>query len=40
MHKIISLSFKFGYEPIYKQRGGVKPELSLFFPLKLRVFCV
>jgi hypothetical protein len=26
-----------GYEPIYKQRCGAKPELGLLFSLKLRV---
>jgi hypothetical protein len=35
IHKIIN-SFILGNELIYRQRGGIKPELSLLFPLKLR----
>jgi hypothetical protein len=37
MHKILSLSLYLGYKPIYRQRGGVKPELGflLLFDLEL-----
>jgi len=37
MIKIFSLSFIHGYELIYKQIDGVKPELPLLFSLKLGV---
>jgi hypothetical protein len=35
MHKMSSLLFIPWYEPIYRQRGGVKPELGLLLPLEL-----
>jgi len=37
IHKIFSLFLYLGYESIYRQRAGVKPELGLILTLKLWV---
>jgi len=37
VHKIINLSLYLEYKPIYRQKGGVKPELGFLLLLNLEV---
>jgi hypothetical protein len=37
MHKILRLSLYLGYEPIYRQSGGVKPGLKLLLLVNLEL---
>jgi len=37
MHKILSLPLYLGYEPIYRQRGGVKPKLGFLLLVDLEL---
>jgi len=37
MHKILSLCLYLGYEPIYRQRGRLKPELGFMLLVDLEL---
>jgi hypothetical protein len=37
MHKILSLRLYLGYGPIYRQRGGVQPELGFLLLVDLEL---